>query len=47
MRCLIIDDEPIARQIVKTYCDYFKNIEVVAECENALQAMDYLRKEKN
>lgn len=46
MRCLIIDDEPIARQIVKTYCDYFKNIEVVAECENALQAMDYLRKEK-
>jgi DNA-binding LytR/AlgR family response regulator len=46
MRCLIIDDEPIARQIVKTYCDYLKNIEVVAECENALQAMDYLRKEK-
>lgn len=46
IRCLIIDDEPIARQIVKTYCDYFKNIEVVTECENAIQAMDFLRKEK-
>jgi DNA-binding LytR/AlgR family response regulator len=46
IRCLIIDDEPIARQIVKTYCNYFKNIEVVAECENAIQAMDFLRKEK-
>jgi len=46
IRCLIIDDEPIARQIVRTYCNYLNNIEIIAECENALQAMEFLRKEK-
>ena len=46
IRCLIIDDEPIARQIVSTYCSYLNNIEVVAECETAIQAMEYLQKEK-
>ncbi|MDB5228264.1 MAG: DNA-binding response regulator [Bacteroidota bacterium] len=46
IRALIIDDEPIARQIVSTYCSYFKNIEVAGECENAIQAMEYLQKEK-
>jgi two-component system LytT family response regulator len=46
IRCLIIDDESIAREIVKMYCNHFKDIEVVAECENAIQALDYLKKEK-
>lgn len=46
LRCLIIDDEPIARQIVRSYCAYFTELEIVAECEHALQAMDWLKRER-
>ena len=30
IRCLIIDDEPIARQIIETYCGHLQMLEVVA-----------------
>lgn len=36
--CLIVDDEPIAREIVKTYCSYLPNLHVVAMCGNSLEA---------
>jgi DNA-binding LytR/AlgR family response regulator len=36
--CLIVDDEPIARQIIETYCSHFPQIEIVASCSDALQA---------
>jgi DNA-binding LytR/AlgR family response regulator len=38
MRCLIVDDEPIARQILERYCAYLPEIEVLASCSNALEA---------
>jgi DNA-binding LytR/AlgR family response regulator len=38
LKCLIVDDEPIARQIVEKYCSYLPEIEVVASCGDALQA---------
>jgi two-component system LytT family response regulator len=36
--CLIVDDEPIAREIVKTYCSHLPNLHVVAVCGNSLEA---------
>ncbi|MCF0064450.1 LytTR family DNA-binding domain-containing protein [Dyadobacter chenwenxiniae] len=36
--CLIVDDEPIARDILKTYCGHLDNLEVIGLCGNALQA---------
>ncbi len=38
MNCLIVDDEPIAREIIKTYCAHLPFLEVVASCGNALEA---------
>lgn len=26
MKCLIVDDEPIAREIIKTYCAHFPEL---------------------
>lgn len=42
IRCLIVDDEPIARQIVAQYCAYLPELEVVASCGDALQAKQVL-----
>ena len=42
LRCLIVDDEPIARQIVEKYCSYLPDLEVVASCGDALQAKQTL-----
>ena len=42
LRCLVVDDEPIARQIVEKYCSYFPELEVIASCSDALHAKQVL-----
>ncbi|SKC09470.1 LytR/AlgR family response regulator transcription factor [Dyadobacter psychrophilus] len=44
--CLIVDDEPIARDILKTYCGHLDNLEVVGLCGNALQAKTVMQQQK-
>lgn len=45
LRCLIVDDEPIARLIVEKYCAYLPELEVVGSCGDALQAKQTLSKQ--
>ena len=45
IKCLIIDDEPIARQILETYCGYLPELKVVSSCQNALEAKQILEKD--
>jgi DNA-binding LytR/AlgR family response regulator len=45
-KCLIIDDEPIAIRVVKKHLSAFANFQIVAECNNALEAMPLLSTEK-
>jgi DNA-binding LytR/AlgR family response regulator len=45
IRCLVVDDEPLAREAVKAYIEKIPELALVGECENALQAMGFLRKE--
>lgn len=42
IRCLIVDDEPVARGIVRHYCGHLPFLEIVAECANAFEAKDKL-----
>ena len=42
IRCLIVDDEPIARNLLVDYCGYLNALEVVAVCEDAFQARECL-----
>lgn len=46
IRCVIIDDEPIARKGLKDYTDSIDFLEVVAVCKNAMEANMVLKKEK-
>ena len=38
LRCLIVDDEPIAQDIIESYVAPFDQIEVVGKCINAIEA---------
>ena len=43
--CLIVDDEPIAREIIANYCSHLPQLQIAAMCENALEAKKILREE--
>lgn len=42
IKYLIIDDEHIAHDIIKGYCDMLPNLEFKADCYDAIEAIDYL-----
>ena len=44
IKYLIIDDEHIAHDIIKGYCDMLPNLEFKADCYDAIEAIDYLNK---
>lgn len=46
INCVIVDDEPIAREIIQTYCAHLPVLNVVASCSNALEAKAALQKQK-
>jgi DNA-binding LytR/AlgR family response regulator len=46
LACLIVDDEPIARQVVEKYCSYFPDLFVVASCGDALMAKEIMATRK-
>ncbi len=45
-KCVIAEDEPIAREIIQTYCSHLPYLEVVASCGNALEAKMVLQQQK-
>ena len=45
LRCLVIDDEPVARKIIREYIEDVDFLELTGEAENAMEA-DKLFKEK-
>ncbi len=46
IKSLIVDDEPVAREIIQTYCSHLPNLLVVASCSNALEAKAILKQHK-
>jgi DNA-binding LytR/AlgR family response regulator len=44
--CLIVDDEPIARDIIKSYCAHLPYLTVLASLGNALEAKAFLFAQK-
>jgi DNA-binding LytR/AlgR family response regulator len=45
INCLILDDEPIAREILRNYCSHLPYLKIIAECGNALEAKNWLLKQ--
>ncbi len=46
LKCLIVDDEPLALDILENYIARLENVELVARCENAVEAFNYLKQKK-
>ena len=42
-RCIIVDDEPLAIEVIENYLGQFEGFEVVATCKNATEAISALR----
>ena len=45
IRCLIIDDEPPAREIIRRYVQEIPTLKLMGECSNAIQALTVLQQQ--
>jgi DNA-binding LytR/AlgR family response regulator len=45
-RCIIVDDEKLARTLLEGYISKFPHLELVAQCRNPVEAMDVLQSER-
>ena len=43
-RCLLVDDEPLAADIIRNHIKKLDNLEIVGVCGNAVEAFEFLRK---
>jgi len=42
-KCLIVDDEPLARELIRGHVEKLENFEIVGECGDAVKALNILR----
>tara|TARA_B100000768_G_scaffold181904_1_gene207293 strand:+ start:4047 stop:4748 length:702 start_codon:yes stop_codon:yes gene_type:complete len=42
-KCLIIDDEPLAINVIKNYLDEFSSIEIATTFSNAIEGLEFLK----
>ncbi|MEM6377620.1 MAG: response regulator transcription factor [Bacteroidota bacterium] len=45
IKCLIVDDEPLAAGLIKKHLEQFSQFELVASCWNAMEAFEILKKD--
>lgn len=42
IRYLIVDDEPLAHELIKSYCDLLPHLQLEKNCYNAMEALEFL-----
>ena len=45
LRCLIVDDEPLAHRVIEKFAQDLSFIQIVRKCKNALEALEALHEE--
>lgn len=45
-KCLIVDDEPLARELISGYVEKLENFEIVGECNDAMKALNVMREKQ-
>lgn len=45
IKCILVDDEPLAQEIVAGYIELHPELELIRKCSNALEAFDALQNE--
>ena len=43
MKCLIVDDEPLAIDVIKSHLEKYNELELVGTCSNAIQAAEMIK----
>ncbi|MBU8891211.1 MAG: response regulator [Bacteroidales bacterium] len=43
-KCIIVDDEPLAIEVIENHLSKFDDFEIVAKCSNAVSAFEIIRK---
>src|SRR5210317_644014 len=46
IRCIIVDDEPIARDVLENHLKVIPVMEIVGKCKNALEAFQVISKKQ-
>jgi DNA-binding LytR/AlgR family response regulator len=46
LRCIVVDDEPLARDVIEQYIQNIRDLELVKSCGNALEAFEVLHTEQ-
>ncbi|MCB0840494.1 MAG: response regulator transcription factor [Bacteroidetes bacterium] len=46
IRCVIVDDEPLALDVLEAYIDKIEDLELLARVDNAIEAFNLLNREK-
>lgn len=41
--CIIIDDEPLAIELIKDHVSKFSNLEIIGTCQNAIEGLEMLK----
>lgn len=42
IRCLIVDDEPLAQRVIERYAENLPFLEILKKCNNAIEAIEFL-----
>lgn len=42
LKCLIVDDEPLAHEVIANFAINLQSLEIIGNCYNALEAIDFL-----
>jgi two-component system LytT family response regulator len=45
-KCIIVDDEPLARELIASHLTHFANLELCGSFENAIQASEFMKLHK-
>jgi len=46
IHCIIVDDEPVAREIIESHLQKIDTIEIIASCKNAMEAFNVINTHK-
>jgi len=46
IKCMVVDDEPLAREVISRFIARVPSLQLIAECENAIQAMTVVQQQE-
>jgi two-component system, LytTR family, response regulator len=46
IKCIAIDDEPLALEIIEAHVSKIDNLKLINKCSNALEALEFIKKEQ-